>query len=108
MEFRDACLLRIFISEEDLHDDRPLADAILSAAHQAGLAGATVVNGSGGYAPSGVGIAHFQFTREALPILVEIIDAETKITAFLPTLDRLVTSGAVTLQPVRYAAIPPR
>ena len=30
MEFRDASLLRIFISEDDIYDDdRPLAEAIL-------------------------------------------------------------------------------
>ena len=108
MEFRDACLLRIFFSEDDIHDDgRPLVDAILRAAHAAGLAGATVLHGRGGYAPSGLKDAHFQFRREALPIIVEIVDLVPKINDFLPTLDRLVVSGAVMVTPVRYAAIAP-
>lgn len=105
MEFRDASLLRIFISEDDIHDDRPLAEAILRAAHAAGLAGATVLHGRGGYAPSGLKDAHFQFRREALPIIIEIIDVAAKVDDFLPILDRLVISGAVTVQPVRCAAI---
>jgi uncharacterized protein len=110
MEFRDASLLRIFISEDDIHDDdRPLAEAILRAAHAAGLAGATVLHGRSGYAPSGLRDAHFQFRREALPIIIEIIDVAAKVADFVPILDRLVVSGAVTVQPVRYAAIsPPR
>jgi hypothetical protein len=110
MEFRDASLLRIFISEDDIYDDdRPLAEAILRAAHAAGLAGATVLHGRSGYAPSGLRDAHFQFRREALPIIIEIIDLVSKVADFLPILNRLVVSGAVTVQPVRYAAIsPPR
>ena len=108
MEFRDASLLRIFFSEDDIHDDgRPLVDAILRAAHAAGLAGATVLHGRGGYAPSGLRDAHFQFRREALPIIVEIVDLAGKINDFLPVLDRLVVSGAVTVTPLRYAAISP-
>ena len=108
MEFRDASLLRVFFSEDDIHDDgRPLTDAILRAAHAEGLAGATVLHGRGGYAPSGLGSEHFQFRREALPIIVEIVDVAAKINDFLPVLDRLVVSGAVTVAPLRYAAISP-
>jgi hypothetical protein len=108
MEFRDASLLRIFFSEDDIHEDgRPLAEAILRAAHAAGLAGATVLHGRGGYAPSGLLDRHFQFRREALPIIIEIVDLTPKINDFLPELDRLVVSGAVTVSPVRYAAILP-
>lgn len=107
MEFRDSSLLRVFLSEDDMYEGRPLAESILRAAHAAGLAGATVLHGRGGYAPSGLGVEHFQFRREALPIIVEIIDLTAKIEAFLPQLDRLVISGAVTVQPVRYAAIKP-
>jgi uncharacterized protein len=106
MEFREASLLRIFFSEDDIHaDGRPLVDAILRAAHAEGLAGATVLHGRGGYAPSGLKDAHFQFRREALPIIVEIVDVAAKINDFLPVLDRLVVSGAVTVTSVRYAAI---
>jgi hypothetical protein len=107
MEFHDATLLRVYISEDDMRASRPLAEAILSAAHAAGLAGATVLHGRGGYAPSGLQDAHFQFRREALPIILELIDLTAKINDFLPTLETLVVSGAVTLQPVRYAAIAP-
>ncbi len=42
-----------------------------------------------------------------LPIVIEIVDAEEKIKAFLPIVDELVTEGLVTLEAVRvikYAA----
>ncbi len=107
MEFHDASLLRVFISEDDILGGRPLTEAILREAHAAKLAGATVLHGRGGYAPSGVGVAHYQPSGEKLPIIIEIVDLAAKIADFLPTLDRLVISGAVTVQPVRYAAIAP-
>jgi hypothetical protein len=36
-----------------------------------------------------------------LPIVIEIVGAEEKINAFLPTVDELVTEGLVTLEAVR-------
>jgi PII-like signaling protein len=38
---------------------------------------------------------------EDLPIIVEIVDAKDKIDAFLPELDKMMTSGLVTLEEVR-------
>ena len=39
----DAALLRIFLGESDRHDGKPLYEAIVLAARQYGLAGATVL-----------------------------------------------------------------
>jgi hypothetical protein len=36
-----------------------------------------------------------------LPIVIEIVDAEDKVDAFLPTVDELDTEGLVTLEAVR-------
>ncbi len=36
-----------------------------------------------------------------LPVVIEIVDAEERIRAFLPTIDELVTEGMVTLETVR-------
>lgn len=36
-----------------------------------------------------------------LPIVIEIVDAEDKVNAFLPIVDELVTEGLVTLEAVR-------
>jgi PII-like signaling protein len=36
-----------------------------------------------------------------LPIIIEIVDTEAKIKAFLSTLDTMMTSGLVTLEKVQ-------
>jgi len=46
---------------------------------------------------------------EDLPVLIEIVDKEDKINAFLPALDEMLGDGLVTLEKVRiltYRAAP--
>ena len=38
---------------------------------------------------------------EDLPLVIEIVDTEEKIKAFLPTLDGMMSSGLVTLEKVQ-------
>jgi len=107
----DGVLLRIFIGESDRHDGAPLYEAIVRAARAASLAGATVLRGPMGFgARSRLHTAKILRLSEDLPVVIEIVDSEPKIDAFLPTLDGMVREGLVTLERVRvlkYRADPP-
>ena len=71
-------------------------------AREAHLAGATVLKGPLGFGKhSRVHSAKLLELSSDLPIVVEIVDAEEKINAFLPVVDELVTEGLVTLEAVR-------
>jgi len=95
-------LLRIYIGESDRWERRPLYEAIVLAAREADLAGATVLRGLMGYGRhSRVHTAKILRLSEDLPIVIEIADRTDKIEAFLPTVDRMVTEGLVTLEKVR-------
>jgi len=97
-------MLRIFIGESDKEPggDRPLYEAIVRKAKQAQLAGATVLRGPMGFGRhSRVHTAKLLELSTDLPIVIEIVDAEEKVEAFLPTVDELVTEGLVTLEAVR-------
>ena len=97
-------LLRIFIGESDKEPGhgRPLYEAIVRRAREAHLAGATVLRGAMGYGRhSRVHTAKFLEMSLDLPIVIEIVDAEDKVNAFLPIVDELVTEGLVTLEAVR-------
>lgn len=101
----EAQLLRIFIGESDRKDGRPLYEAIVLRARELGLAGATVVRGLEGFgAASRIHTARVLRLSEDLPIVIEIVDREERIQAFLPELDALVTEGLVTLERVRVIA----
>ena len=97
-------LLRIFIGESDKEPgrDRPLYEAIVRRAREAHLAGATVLRGPMGFGRhSRVHTAKLLELSTDLPIVIEIVDSEDKVDAFLPTVDELVTEGLVTLEAVR-------
>lgn len=95
-------LLRIFIGENDSHEDRPLYEAIVLRARELHLAGATVIRGPMGYGRSSrLHTAKILRLSEDLPLVIEIVDAEDKITAFLPELEKMMGSGLVTLENVR-------
>jgi PII-like signaling protein len=97
-------LLRIFVGESDREPggDRPLYERIVIRAREKGLAGATVLKGPMGFGRhSRVHAARLLELSTDLPIVVEIVDAEDSVSAFLPTVDELVTEGLVTLEAVR-------
>lgn len=96
-----ALRLSIFIGEDDYWHHKPTYEQIVQRAHDAGLAGATVLRGCEGY--SGNSLIHTTRTvdlADNLPIIVIIIDAEDRIRSFLPHLDELVTDGTILLDEV--------
>jgi PII-like signaling protein len=98
----DGKLLRIFIGENDKWEGRPLHEAIVQLARREGLAGATAFKGFLGFGcKSHMHTAKILRMSEDLPILIEIVDSEEKIQAFLPQLDRMVREGLVTLEKVQ-------
>jgi len=98
----DSLLLRIFIGESDRYEHRPLYEAIVLKARELKLAGATVLRSPMGFgACSHLHTAKILRLSEDLPMVVEIVDAEDKINAFLPVLDAMMGGGLVTLEEVR-------
>ncbi|HEX5845416.1 MAG: DUF190 domain-containing protein [Rhodoplanes sp.] len=99
---RDAMLLRIFIGEDDKFERRPLYETIVLKAREMHLAGATVLRGAVGFGHS----SHLHTTKilrlsQDLPLVIEIVDTQEKIDAFLPVLDAMMPSGLVTLEKVQ-------
>ena len=97
----DSYLLRIFVGESDKVGHRPLYEAIVLKAREAGLAGATVLRGVMGFGKNSVlHTAKILRLSEDLPMVIEIVDSLEKVEAFLPALDGMITDGLVTLEQV--------
>ena len=95
----DAVLLRIFIGESDRYQHRPLYEAIVLKARELDLAGATVLRGPMGFGKSShLHTAKILRLSTDLPIIIEIVDSEDKVDAFLPVLDQMMGGGLVTLE----------
>src|SRR5215510_12821190 len=97
----DALLLRIFVGESDRWEHRPLYEAIVLKARELHLAGATVLRGPMGFGKSSrLHTAKILRLSTDLPLVIEIVDSEEKINAFLPTLEKMISGGLVTLEKV--------
>lgn len=99
----DGKLLRIFLGESDRVNGKMMYEAIVRAARESGLAGATVLRGIEGFgAKSRIHTAKILRLSEDLPIIVEIVDTEEKIKAFMPLVDELFNKsgggGLMTLE----------
>ena len=98
---KDGKLLRIFIGEDDKYDGQPLYEWIVLKARELGLAGATVLRGLEGFgAHSRLHTTKVLRLSTDLPIVVEIINAEDKIEAFLPAIDEAIGEGLATVEKV--------
>ena len=98
----ESVLLRVFIGESDRHGGKPLYEAIVLKARELHLAGATVLRGPMGFGKSSrLHTAKILRLSMDLPLVIEIVDSEEKINAFLPVLDQMMGSGLVTLEKVK-------
>ena len=92
----EAVLLRIFLGESNRWKGKPLYEALVQ------LAGATVLRGSLGFgATSRLHTAKVLRLSGDLPIVVEIVDSEEKIEAFLEACAGMLEDGLATLERVR-------
>ena len=98
----DSILLRIFIGETARHHQLPLYEAIVLKARERHLAGATVLRCVMGYGKSSrLHTSKILRLSDDLPLVIEIVDSEEKINAFLPELDKMISGGLVTLEKVK-------
>jgi len=102
---KDAMLLRVFIGQDERCGHQPLYEAIVLKARELHLAGATVLRGPMGFGHSSrLHTTKILRLSQDLPVVVEIVDSESKIRDFLPALDSMIGSGLVTLEKVQVLA----
>jgi len=95
----DGKLLRIFIGEADKINGKPLYEETVLLAKKNGLAGATAIKGFMGFGcKSHMHTSNILRLSEDLPVVVEIVDSEEKITQFIPLIDTMVKEGLITLE----------
>ncbi len=99
-----AVALRIFVGEDEKFHHRPLYEAIVLKAREMHLRGATVLRGQLGFGHSSrIHTTKVLRLAQDLPLVIEIVDTEEKIHAFLPVLDNMMSSGLLTLAKVEIA-----
>src|SRR5947207_730511 len=104
--------LVIYVKEREKYHGEPMYEAVVRFLHRHKCAGATVTKAVAGYGASGeMHTAHLFHLAEDVPMRIEAIDSEQKITALLPflyekirsvlpVLDEMVDEGLVVLSDV--------
>jgi PII-like signaling protein len=92
-------LMRIHIGERDKYHGKPLYEAIVELLRSRHYAGATVMRAVMGFGAT----AHLRTDRIEvlsldLPIVIECVETEEKITAILPEIDHMIEGGLITLE----------
>lgn len=96
---QDARLLRIYTDEAAFFGDRKVLEVVASRAREAGLAGVTILEALIGFGRS----AHVH-RRHVLEsdgaVVIEIVDGNAALRAFVPALDDVPGIGLITIEPV--------
>lgn len=94
-------LIRIFINETTSYKGNNLTDVIVQKAKESKMAGATVIRGIMGYQGThDIHISRILRLSDDLPVIIEIVDTQEKVEAFLPFLDKIVNDGLITTEKV--------
>ena len=98
---KEAIVVRIYISEAEQWQGKPLYTTIVEEARNHGLAGATVIRGIEGF---GLRKEAASTARSHAPLVIEIIDWGDKAQSFLEALEEMVQEGLVTTQSVQVVS----
>jgi uncharacterized protein len=86
----EAKLLRVFLGETDKINHIPVHEKIVAEARKQNLAGATVYKGIMGFGGNSIiHSAKFLELSEDLPLVIEIVDQQKKIEAFIPIVEKI-------------------
>ncbi|MEI6208424.1 MAG: DUF190 domain-containing protein [Desulfuromonadales bacterium] len=100
-------LMRIFIGESDRCGHKPLHEALVELLRREGFAGATVLRGVSGFGAHSVYHTRKLLDLSAdLPLIVEVVDSQSKIDAIMPRIDGMMGGGMITLDKttvIRYS-----
>jgi PII-like signaling protein len=89
----EAFILRIFTGSSDRVNNQPLYEFLVFEAKRQGMAGATAIKGVMSYGASSV-IHSYKFWEvvDKVPVVVEIVDEESRISDFFETIRPLLES----------------
>ena len=91
--------LIIRIKRKDEVGGKRLEQLILDCLKKAGIAGATVWTGVDGFGKRGKSTLHLEGVQVNMPLIIEVVDVETKLEPLLQELKMLVgDNGLVTVQ----------
>ncbi len=102
-----ACMLRIYLGENDKWKGKPLYEAIVAKCQELGMVSAVVFRGIEGFGASTRirHSSHWMFSQDA-PMALQVMDTEDQIQKLIPHLDEMVGEGLIAMsrvEAIRYS-----
>ena len=92
--YQPSKMLRVYFSESDRFDGKPLYEAIVDQCRKLNVAGATVFRGLEGYGDTAEIHRQHVLTHD-LPIMVTIVDTVENLERLLPEIESMIDDGLV-------------
>lgn len=97
--------LSAYVGEDEMYEDRPIWKALVDQSRTLGCAGATVIKCVDGYGAASREIAkHGLRMSSDRPVLVQVVDEHTTITALAEVWSAMMPSGMITVEDVCVVA----
>ena len=97
-------MLRVYVSEGDQYNGKPLYEAIVQKCRELTIAGATVFKGLEGYGESAE-IHRPHLLGHDQPILITIVDSESQMSKLIPILDEMLDTGLMAISDVEVLRV---
>jgi len=106
---QNGVLMRIYIAELTMINDKPGSRFLPEYFMKCGLTGCTMYRGMGGFGHENKlrTVDVFQFSLD-LPIIIDVIDTKEKIMAILPEVEEMIEDGLVTVQDLQMTRKVPK
>ncbi len=99
-----AKLLRIYISEQDRFQGKPLYEAIVARCREMKIAGATVLRGLEGFGESAeIHKAHWMGHDQ--PIVITIVDTAENVGRLIPVVEQMMDTGSLAVSDVNVVRV---
>lgn len=96
-----AKLLRMYLGEANRYEGKPTYHAIVEYLRRKDIAGATVFRGFEGYGVhSIIHTPSIMRLSEDLPVVIEVVETEERLSAVLPELKKMMKNQLITIQDV--------
>ncbi|HEY3938804.1 MAG TPA: DUF190 domain-containing protein [Bryobacteraceae bacterium] len=97
-------LLRIYVSEHDQYDGKPLYEAIVSKCLELQLAGVTVFRGLEGFGHTSE-VHRARLFAQDQPIVITIVETPEKSAQAIPVLQGMMTTGVIAVTDVELSVV---
>lgn len=99
MNSRPGKLLRLYVSEQDRYNGKPLYEAIVARCKELELAGVTVFRGLEGFGHTAEVHRPHMFVHDQ-PIVITVVETPEKVADALPILQQMMDKGVIAVTDV--------